>query len=489
MSDDQDISPERIRKLLVEARKRGFNVEGVNLLEGLFEKQLRFVNDTSKRKVGLCGRRAGKTTCVTSDIAQTCLDFPGAKCMYIALTRASAKRLCWSALKNISQKYNLGCEFRETELQCNFPNGSLIWLHGADKADEIEKIRGLKLKKVVLDEAGSYGEHFQTLVDDVLEPALSDLDGTLSIVSTPGLVCAGFFYDITQGDLRDAYSQHAWTMLDNPEFELTRSYRQKGGHDWKDFNRRWLKAYMVRKGWNPSNPTYQREWLGRWVIDATQRVYGSFSVEKNVCDALPDEPEDSWFHVLGIDLGHEDATAFIDASYTRFDPTVYLNRGQKRSGMIVSEIADEIKRRSQTRRYSRMVADCGGLGKMIVAELNTRHGLTVQAAEKREKLSAIELMNSDMHEGRVKCLKGDPWIDEALYLQWGDKSHTYENQRQANHLCDAGLYAYRDCYHYAAQTRPKNMVAGSPEAIKAMCDKLDAAVLDGAMVRGDWWER
>ena len=449
--------------LVEEARRRGFNVDGVDLTDVLFDKQQALLRDPHRRKCGMCGRRSGKTTAVTRGVTQTALDNPRSITVYLARTRDNAKKLVWGPLKLLNVKYGLRCEFRETELRMVFPNRAELWLCGADKAADIEKLRGHAFHMVVVDEAQSFGHHLESLIEEVLGPALADHRGTLILIGTPNATRTGYFYEATEGKRAFAWNTHRWTVLDNPMYpEFVRFRKENPDLDWQKYARRWLKEYREENGWSPNNPKYQREWLGRWVVDAENRVYHRFDEEVNTISARPDG---EYQYVLGIDFGYEDATAFVDAAYSKHDPRVYFERAVKRKGMIISDIVDEIQRRMRDRQYVRIVADCAGPGKMIAMEISKRHGIPVKAADKRDKHGAIELLNSDFHEGKALVLaESHELSEEMLVLQWYG-GQRQENPSQDNHLCDAMLYAYKECFHYASSPAPSKPKPGSQEAI------------------------
>jgi hypothetical protein len=87
-------------------------------------------------------------------------------CLYIGLTRESAKRIMWKdILKDINRQRTLGIQFNESELSAKFPNGSVIYLVGADSnEDERQKLLGQKFVLVVIDEAQAFGIDLRQLV-------------------------------------------------------------------------------------------------------------------------------------------------------------------------------------------------------------------------------------------------------------------------------------------------------------------------------------
>jgi hypothetical protein len=109
----------------------------------------------------------------------TALRKPGALCAYVGPTRAQAKTVLWTRLKEFVRPVP-GVQFFEQELRCVFPNGSAIFLAGA--LDGADGLRGVGLNGVVLDE-------FALMADDVfpsvIRPALADRQGWAMFIGTP----------------------------------------------------------------------------------------------------------------------------------------------------------------------------------------------------------------------------------------------------------------------------------------------------------------
>jgi hypothetical protein len=179
-----------------------------------------------------------------------------------------------------------------------------------------------------------------------------------------------------------------------------------------------------------------------------------FSEERNTTDALTDKKLDELYYILSIDLGYHDATAFTVGGFHDSDPNFYLVDGFKRVGMLVSGIAEKIREFQKRYEFTKIVADTGGLGKMVVEEIVQRYGIPIEPAEKKSKNDFIELCNSDLELGRVKILKNVEELKELRsqlsVLQW-DEKRKKEDPRQSNDYADSFLYNWREAKHYAAE--------------------------------------
>jgi len=80
------------------------------------------------------------------------------------------------------------------------------------------RLYGQKLAKVAIDECAFFTIDLAALVDDIIRPTLSDLQGQLILCSIPGFVQRGLFWDVVSGK-RKGWSLHQWTAFENPHME------------------------------------------------------------------------------------------------------------------------------------------------------------------------------------------------------------------------------------------------------------------------------
>lgn len=443
-------------------------------LRSLFPEQLAFVLDPSKRKAAQCGRRSGKTVGLIFLGLKAQREYPGCTIPYIALDRESAKRLFWRPLKQIDKQFGFGLRFNETHLHATAPNGSVIWLIGAKDEDDIEKLRGDRYPLVMVDESASFKSHIEALVEEVVEPALEDLDGTLVLVGTPGRVPAGLFYQVTNG-LKPGWSTHRWTVLQNSRFP-----RWNDSPAWQQDAVKWLEALRRRKNWSVDDPIYRREWLGEWVEDRESTVY-RFQRERNTFVQLPESRD--WLNVMGIDFGYNDPTAFSIGTFSPTQMDYYVLETWEKKEMLADDVAARVRQYEE--KYGEFIRKVGdSSGKQFFTELNQRKGLNIHTAERKAKLDFIEHMNSDFLQGRIKVRHGDPLCDDYQRLIW-NADRTGEHERRPNHRADSTLYAWRESRHWAGKLEEPGPAAGSNEAIDAVMQ----AYLQRAMVEEEAMQR
>lgn len=425
--------PSSENRILAELVKR--KVKPFLLEKYLFREQLAFVKDPSRRKAAVTTRRAGKTVSCAADLMYTSLHNPEVVSLYITLSRSNAKRLVWPELKRINRKFKLGASFNESELKVEMPNGAVIYCSGANDRSEIEKFRGLALKMVYIDECQSFPNYIEDLINDVLSPALMDYAGTLCLIGTPGPIPTGFFYDASRSS---SWSQHNWTFFNNP-FILAKS-----GMKHQDL----LDAELKSRGVGADNPSIQREWFGRWMLDTDALVY-DYSVEKNDYVTAPIEKST---HILGIDIGFDDADALAVLSYNDSNRHTYLLEEVITKKQGLTELVDQIESLQKKYDISKIVMDMGGLGKKIAEEIIRRYKIPVEAAEKSRKNEYIELMNDALRTGALKIKRGSRFASDAMKVEWDFEKSTPDRKvvssRFHSDICDAVLYAWRCSYSF-----------------------------------------
>jgi hypothetical protein len=326
----------------------------------------------------------------------------------------------------INQRCGLGLEFNEQRLEATFPNGATFYLSGAETERDIEKFLGRALAIVGIDESGSFPEHLRRLVREVLVPCLMDLDGTFVLLGTPKPHCRGYFYEVTTG-ARKGWSVHQWTWRQNPHVPQT-----------------WVAAEMESEGMTEDDPAYQREWCGKWVKSDGQLLY-PYDPKLNSYTELPKLAGD-WHHVVGVDLGWHDDTAFAVLAYNEDSPTLYGTQFVKRPHLVPEDMNGALDRLTAELKYFEIVADTGGLAKTIVESINRRWSKHIRTAAKTEKLAHAAMIRSDLRKGLIKVLPNAPIIAEWDQLQLTEDGK--EDPTVPNHLSDAFLYAYRQSRHF-----------------------------------------
>jgi PBSX family phage terminase large subunit len=452
-----------------------------NITQFLFEQQLRFVNDPEPFKVAVCSRRAGKTTACAAHLIDTAINNKDATCLYITLSRNNARKLIWRELKAILKTCNLPAAIDETEMAISFQNNSIIYVTGALNASEIEKFRGLPIKLCYIDECQSFREYIKELIDDIISPALMDYAGSLCLIGTPGPVPTGYFHECSVSS--NTWSKHHWTFWDNPHIAL----KSKKTHQ------ELLDRELKRRGVTIADPSIQREWYGRWILDSDSLLL-HYTEEKNKFTILPYAHK--YTYILGIDVGFKDADALAVLAYSETDPTTYLVEELVVAKQGITELVEQIQKLQQRYEFSKMIMDMGGLGKKIGEEIIRRHSIPVEAADKTRKMENIEFLNDALRTGKFKAAPNSRFVQDSFLVEIDrDKSKPDKivvSSRYHSDIIDAVLYAFKfsPAYAYTEPDKAPPKWGTKEWAEKQSSDMFDNE-LEGAMKEQEYmkWVR
>lgn len=455
-----------------------FNANKFNLSNFLFAQQLDFVEDPAPFKVAVCSRRSGKTVACVAHLIHEAINKPNSVCLYITLSGNQAKRNVWREVKKFNTKFELKGKLNEIELSITFSNGSIVYLSGAKDASEIEKFRGLAINLCYIDECQSFREYIKDLIDDIIAPALMDYAGSLCLIGTPGPVPSGYFYNCSVEN--ENWSKHHWTFWENPFIPVT----AKQSHQ-QVFDRE-----LKRKGVNPSDPSIQREWYGKWVLDSDSLLIRYDANKNNFNDLIP---HIKYEYIMGIDVGYVDADAISILAWSENDPTTYLVEEMITTKQGMTELVDQIKALDKKYKVHKMVMDMGGLGKKMGEEMIIRHSLPIEAADKTRKMENIEFLNDALRTGRFKAKAKSRFAQDSYLVEIDRDKSTPDKIKVSNRfhsdIIDAVLYAFKfsPAYTYVAP-KPKPVI-GSREWAEAQSQEMWEAELDGYKAEVDFNKR
>lgn len=484
------------------ALARAQNVS-VAIRRELFNKQIAFIDDPSRNKAALCTRRAGKTSMWARYCTIVALEHPRSLIRIWAINRLRAKQLLWQEFIDVCARHRVRVKTHETELTIRFENGSEIRLLGADKDKEAQKKRGDKTRMEVILESQLFGPFLKTLVEDVAEPCLFDLQGTMCMEGTPGPVPTGYWYWITGGNtiptgnwtsegmlvatgstnesgeaekerVGAGWSCHRWSVVDNPHLPHARDE---------------LTAIRKKRNWTLDTPTYVREYLGQWVKDDGVLFY-KFNDGRNsysITDVQPWGP--GWQHVLGWDLGSRDDMALFVWGWHPNRRELYHAAEWKKPQASAEEVVEQIEKwEAAGFKFIAKVADTGGGGLMYVEQVMRRTSQVFLPAKKSEKLEHVRLMNDDFLSGRLRVQQGSEYAGELSALpkdpNWDPDSGKppAEDPRFPNHLCDSALYSWRYALNYIDFEVEK-----PAETLDERIEREDEEALT-APPQTEWWE-
>lgn len=486
------LTDDEYRAHLIELARRAKAAEKPDILghPDNFQQQRDFINHPAKLKALFCTRRSAKSFTAGLYLVQEALNNPGCNCLFIGLTRDSAKAIIWKdVLRVINRTHNLNALPNQTDLTMTFPNGSVIKITGVDAdSDEMMKLLGRKHRLVCIDEASMYTVDTRNLVYGVLKPGVTDPDergerGTIALFGTASDFPRGLFYDITTG-AEPGWKMFEWTAHDNPH--VAKQWQEE------------LDDIAANRPLYMETPQFKQWYLNHWVVDEEKLVY-RFHPDRNLMKAhMPQGlSDDGWSVVLGVDLGWEDDNAFVLTAYHVNDPTLYVLKTASQKKLTFDQVAERIQEFMRDKEWAPNKVVIDGANKQGVESMRQRSNIPFDYADKQDKATFIELCNADLVQGKIKFLDTPDnrflW-QEMGALVWvtdGDRIKIPKKEHPAlpNHRTDAFLYAWRNGYHYHSAPAEKKLVVGSRAWYEKQAEDIwerERERLVAEQQQGDW---
>lgn len=206
-------------------------------------KQIDALNDPTRFKFWLAGRRGGKTQGIREDILKRVPSMPAKSgLLYLGPTNQDAKDLIWEELRDRIDHLGWRYQERISRQRFEFSRGRYIHILGAEK---IRRVRGKRYVHAYLDEVAYYTVPLHQ-VWRALRPCLSDFAGGATLATTPdGKGTDAYDFHISILNKPDWKYFH-WKTIDNPyidpaEIEAARreldpkSFHQEYEAGWESF--------------------------------------------------------------------------------------------------------------------------------------------------------------------------------------------------------------------------------------------------------------
>lgn len=452
------------------------------LIEGCHPKQRDAVLDPHYQITVMAPRGGTKTSTALARLFITMGRKKRADCRFIATTKDHAADIIWAKMKRVAERIGIEARFTETGKLCTFPkNGSELKLIGADDAREVDKLRGIALDAVVIDEAASHpAKLLGKLIDEGFGPRLGERDGWCMMIGTPGHILQGIFYDATRpgGPFHrpfaerelaqwagwEGWSSHHWTL----EYAAQHVAAAK---------KLWAAALRKKreKGWSDHHPIWLREYMAIWAADDTENI---FRYRPHLDDGAPwnqwdpprvgphrvaqwPEERDDWMWALAYDKGFADNFAVNALGFSPTDPhkrILHLFCVEKPgvyakvlAELLLGDALDHKKPGGLFGQLGWPVGIVGDTDESFLAEMRNVYGVPGVAAKRNReaKFGAIELVNGDLVDGRIKILKGSKLEQQVMQLQWvvNEFGDLKENKSQENHSTDCLVYGRKLIAH------------------------------------------
>lgn len=443
------------RALEIELRRRAFIVDSTKLDPRIIshghKPQERFLLDQSLRICALCSRRAAKSVSVCAKLATTAQNVPNSTLIYFGATSKAVRVLIWGPVwQHFRKQWNVGGNDREDMMWTKFGNGSQVLFAGTDDYRHVETFLGGKLAGVVIDEAQSQPDSvLNPLIDRILPPALSDLQGWLVLAGTIPDVEAGKFYEtwarsptwketVNTSVPDGGWSRHNWSRFENPHIESKKALMQE----------------LINAGRSIEDPIIQRDWFGKFVFSNELTAFQYDRAKAGYDGRYPGNLE---YFSVGIDPGTRDRTAIVVWGWSSKDHNVYQVYEwvtPKNSGTHLSDIAKQLQ--IIAGRFNPIpfwYMDMGG-SNMAIDTFSRDYGIpTIHAAKKVDRTAQVKRLADLLHSGRARIIIGSQLEQDLQKAAWdkdkrAEGKYEWSNQWHPD-VADAGRYGiqgYFDAY-------------------------------------------
>lgn len=250
-----------------------------------------FHNSGKRWSIIIAHRRCGKTTAAINHLIREAVRVPKSVYAFISPTYVMSKRTAFGIMKHHAAPIP-GMVFNESELKATFPNGSIIYLLGADNPDSL---RGMALWGVVFDE---FSQQPSNIFTEIIRPALSDHLGFGIWIGTPK--GHNVFFDL--------YNKHR----NDPDWYCS-VLRASETNALKPEELDAAKKLM-------SDEEYEQEYECSFTAALKGAYYGDLINEAKKGGRIRQVDYDKMIPVQTFwDLGMDDATAIIFAQFTPTD--------------------------------------------------------------------------------------------------------------------------------------------------------------------------
>lgn len=415
----------------------------------LFDKQLevKAAASAAKRIVLEVGRRGGKTDFMCEVICNDLVNLPKANLLYIAKSGESAKNIVWAKLMKILTN-KPGIKTNEHNLEIVSRNGARLKVAGGDK--EPDSFRGPAYHKVFIDEA-AFIRDLKYLVQEVIEPALIDYDGSLFIASTP--FGFGDFYGFCHS--REGYGKWSyfhWTAYDNPY--IRSSALDKVKDQYGESSDIWIQEYMAQPVRHAG------------LIFQNLRPYPPHVIPVKI-------DLNGRRAILGIDPGTKAPNGFVLALYDHLKDELCVVRAQNKK-CDIEKLALAIKKECE--QYPGLTVIVDGHATHVIQELGGRYGLPVVAWTKKDIIGSYQRLITRLNKVSLKINDNDSTdlLNEMLEAEWRPTRDPNDENGQvlgSDHCIDALRYI-NEYLHFKEIANPVIPDDGLDEQEKKLIGKM-----------------
>jgi predicted phage terminase large subunit-like protein len=223
--------------------------DGKTLQVKLHSSQLKIRNSDKRFRIIAAGRRFGKSRLAAWELLIHALQSTTKDVWYIAPTYQQATDIMWSMLKELGHEV-IAQAYEQTKVLV-LVNGRKIALKGADRPDTL---RGVGLYFIVIDE---YADIKPDVWEQILRPALSDVQGRAMFIGTPkgrNHFFQLYTYAKTAND--PEWEAFHFTSFDNPHIPDSEISAAKSSMSSFAFNQEFMASFEAA-----SRDVFKPEWV------------------------------------------------------------------------------------------------------------------------------------------------------------------------------------------------------------------------------------
>ena len=281
----------------------------------LTKPQKKVINDESRFRVLVTGRRFGKTFLAINELAKFASK-PNQRVWYVAPTYRQAKAICWNVLKEKMIYHKWVKNINHSDLTITLKNNSTITLRGSDNE---QSLRGVGLNFLCIDEFADVNKEAWF---EVLRPTLSDTKGHALFCGSPRGFGNWSYELFKQGETNKEWASFKYTTIE-------------GGNVDKDEVEQAKQDLDIR--------TFQQEYEATFV-NYSGMIYYNFSRESNIIEKYNKETAVLY---IGLDFNVDPMSAVVcvvekDIVYVIDEIQIYSSNTQ--------EMCEEIKNRYKNKQ-------------------------------------------------------------------------------------------------------------------------------------------
>jgi len=443
------------------------------------------------------GSRSGKTFATVDYLVHAAYKHEGIRILIARRYATDVRASIWgqtllAVLK--ARGFELGVDYtlNQSTMTCSFTGGGEIILAGLDDRERVDKILGQEFAAIYVNES----QDVPWATVNVLKTRLSQfITGWVN-----RFIC----------DLNPTSTGH-WTYklwFDNvhPESRSALPHPESYGAlqmNPTDNSDNLPQGYIENELAGLVGNARQRFYLGEYTNTTGLRVFQPKALyEWPEFVQWAESRQGSLRFTAGLDLGYQDADAFVIFAYVPSEPDVWLIFEHKARRETMDELVTAIREGMTWVRHNVPARDHSmqiyaetatlrygheGDEKKSWSMLSEVYGLPVQRAYKRDKKLGIELLQDVVNSGKLHVPRGGPFHDETEQVIWtreidGTIVRKIDDDAYHPDLMDAVLYPFRELWSYGDEVHkslpPPPPSPEPPSPTQAVLDQRFGNYLD-----------